>query len=292
MGILRFLVRYGYAPLFFIGFIGAAVWMVANGASKIWLAGLLLPAIALSFIAERIAPFEENWNHSKGDTTRDTLHAVINELTNAASIAAIPILAAMTHGFDVWPGEWPLWAQLVMTILIADFGITMAHYASHKIEALWRLHAVHHSVERMYGFNGLMKHPLHQAIELTAGTTPLLLMGMPLEIGALLGFAAAIQLLLQHSNTDMRVGPLIYLWAVAPGHRHHHLAHKVKGDVNFGLFTMLWDHLLGTFVKDRPQPRDGELGVAGRPDYPVGYSAQLVEPFRRWDRSKNTQLAE
>ena len=77
-----------------------------------------------------------------------------------------------------------------------------------------------------------------------------------------------------------------------PGHRHHHLAHKVKGDVNFGLFTMLWDHLLGTFVKDRPQPRDGELGVAGRPDYPVGYSAQLVEPFRRWDRSKNTQLAE
>ena len=292
MGILRFLVRYGYAPLFFIGFIGAAVWMVANGASKIWLAGLLLPAIALSFIAERIAPFEENWNHSKGDTTRDTLHAVINELTNAASIAAIPILAAMTHGFDVWPGEWPLWAQLVMTILIADFGITMAHYASHKIEALWRLHAVHHSVERMYGFNGLMKHPLHQAIELTAGTTPLLLMGMPLEIGALLGFAAAIQLLLQHSNTDMRVGPLIYLWAVAPGHRHHHLAHKVKGDVNFGLFTMLWDHLLGTFVKDRPQPRDGELGVAGRPAYPVGYSAQLVEPFRRWDRSKNTQLAE
>ncbi|MAK59968.1 MAG: fatty acid hydroxylase [Ponticaulis sp.] len=291
MGILRFLVRYGYAPLFFIGFIGAAVWMVANGASKIWLAGLLLPAIALSFIAERIAPFEENWNHSKGDTTRDTLHAVINELTNAASVAAIPILAAMTHGFDVWPGEWPLWAQLVMTILIADFGITMAHYASHKIEALWRLHAVHHSVERMYGFNGLMKHPLHQAIELTAGTTPLLLMGMPLEIGALLGFAAAIQLLLQHSNTDMRVGTLIYLWAVAPGHRHHHLAHKVKGDVNFGLFTMLWDHLLGTFVKDRPQPRDGELGVAGRPDYPVGYSAQLVEPFRRWDRSKNTQLA-
>jgi sterol desaturase/sphingolipid hydroxylase (fatty acid hydroxylase superfamily) len=292
MGILRFFVRYGYAPLFFIGFIGAAGWMVENDASKLWLAALLLPAIALSFIAERIAPFEEIWNHSKGDSSRDMLHAIINELSNAASIAAIPILAAMTHGFDVWPSEWPLWAQLVMTILIADFGITMAHYASHKVEALWRLHAVHHSVERMYGFNGLMKHPLHQAIELTAGTTPLLLMGLPLEIGALLGLAVAIQLLLQHSNTDMRVGPLIYFWAVAPGHRLHHLAHKVKGDVNFGLFTMLWDHLLGTFVKDRPQPRDGELGIAGRPDYPVGYGAQLVEPFRRWDRNKDSQSAD
>lgn len=292
MSLLRFFVRYGYAPFFFIGFIGTAVWMIEIGASKLWLAALLLPAIVLSFMAERIVPYERAWNHSKGDTTRDTLHAIVNELTNAASIAALPIFAGLALGFDVWPSEWPLWAQLTMTILIADFGITMAHYASHKIEALWRLHAVHHSVERMYGFNGLMKHPLHQAIELTAGTTPLLLMGMPVEIGALLGFAVAIQLMLQHSNTDMRVGPLIYLWAVAPGHRHHHLAHKIKGDVNFGLFTMIWDYPLGTFVKDRPQPRDGELGLTGRPDYPVGYGAQLVEPFRKWDRNTKVLPAE
>ncbi len=288
MTALRNATRYLYAPIFFFGFIGAALWMVENDGSKLWLAGLLLPAIALSFLAERIAPFEAAWNRSKGDAGRDTLHAIINELSNIAAIAFIPVVAAITTGFDVWPSEWPLWAQLGMTILIADFGITMAHYASHKIEALWRLHAVHHSVERMYGFNGLMKHPLHQAIELTAGTTPLLLMGMPMEIGALLGFAVAIQLMLQHSNVDMRVGPLIYFWAVAPGHRHHHLAHKVKGDVNFGLFTMIWDHLLGTFVKDRPQPRDGELGVAGRPDFPVCYAAQFVEPFRRWDRNDST----
>ena len=288
MTALRNATRYLYAPIFFFGFIGAALWMVENDGSKLWLAGLLLPAIALSFLAERIAPFEAAWNRSKGDAGRDTLHAIINELSNIAAIAFIPVVAAITTGFDVWPSEWPLWAQLGMTILIADFGITMAHYASHKIEALWRLHAVHHSVERMYGFNGLMKHPLHQAIERTAGTTPLLLMGMPMETGALLGFAVAIQLMLQHSNVDMRVGPLIYFWAVAPGHRHRHLAHKVKGDVNVGLFTMIWDHLLGTFVKDRPQPRDGELGVAGRPDFPVRYAAQFVEPFRRWDRNDST----
>lgn len=107
---------------------------------------------------------------------------------------------------------------------MADLGITLAHYVSHRAEWLWRLHAVHHSVERMYGFNGLMKHPLHQAIETAAGTAPLVVVGMPLDVGALLGFAVAIQLLLQHSNVDMRAGPLAYLWAVAPGHRHHHLA--------------------------------------------------------------------
>lgn len=291
MRLVQLFVRYAYAPLFFAGFIGTALYFVAGDFSLGWLAALLLAAIALSFLAERIVPFEEVWNHSKGDSARDTAHAIVNEVANASSIAAIPVLAAISPSFDVWPEHWPLWAQLTMTVLIADFGITMAHFASHKVNSLWRLHAVHHSVQRMYGFNGLMKHPLHQAIELTAGTTPLLLMGMPLEIGALLGFAAAIQLLLQHSNTDMRVGQLVYLWAVAPGHRHHHLAHKDRGDVNFGLFTMIWDHLLGTFVVDRPQPRDGELGIAGRPDFPISYASQLIEPFRHADGDEHTQSA-
>ena len=283
MGLARFFIRYAYAPLFFAGTIGTALFLVESDFGLGWLAALLLASIALSFLAERIAPFEEVWNQSKGDSVRDTVHAMVNESSNAVSIAAIPVLAAISPGFDVWPEYWPLWAQLAMSVVIADFGITMTHFVSHKIHALWRLHAVHHSVQRMYGFNGLMKHPLHQAIELTAGTTPLLLMGLPLEIGALLGFTAAIQLLLQHSNTDMRVGPLVYVWAVAPGHRHHHLAHKEKGDVNFGLFTMIWDHLLGTFVANRPQPRDGDLGIAGYPDFPISYTAQLIEPFRHVD---------
>ncbi len=281
MSIFQFIIKHGYAPVFFFGFIGAAVLLVEGGGNPLFLICLLLIAIAVSFTAEWIAPFEKVWNRSKGDTGRDWVHAIVNELSNGLSIALIPLLAALTPGFGAWPGDWPLWLQVAMAILVADFGITMAHYASHKIEALWRLHAVHHSVERMYGFNGLMKHPLHQAIELTAGTTPLLLLGMPVEVGALLGFAAAIQLLLQHANVDMRVGPMIYLWAVAPGHRHHHIASKTKGDVNFGLFTMIWDHMLGTFVCNRPQPRDGELGIDGRPDFPIGYLDQIIEPFRQ-----------
>lgn len=279
MPIARIITQYLYAPLYFICFVGTAIWLVGNGADKVWIAMLFIPAIAVSFIGERFVPFEAVWNEPKGDVLRDWIHAIVNELSNILSIAAIPFLASLSIGFDIWPNDWPLLGQLAFTVLIADFGITMAHFISHKIEVIWRLHAVHHSVERMYGFNGLMKHPLHQGFELLVGTTPLLLMGMPIEIGILLGFAVAIQLMLQHSNVDMKIGPLIYLWAVAPGHRHHHVASKTKGDVNFGLFTMLWDHLLGTFVSGHPSPRDGDLGVAGRPDFPIEYSKQLVDPF-------------
>lgn len=279
MSIIRIVIQYLYAPLYFICFVGIALLLLGIDANKLWLVALLTPAIGISFIAERILPFEPVWNKPKEDFGRDLAHAIVNEVSNILSIGAIPILALLPLGFNVWPSGWPLWSQLAIAILIADFGITMAHYMSHKIEALWRLHAIHHSVERMYGFNGLMKHPLHQGFELLVGTTPLLLMGMPIEIGALLGFSVAIQLILQHSNVDMKVGPIIYLWAVAPGHRHHHLASKTEGDVNFGLFTMVWDHLLGTFINDRSSPRAGDIGVAGRPDFPTMYVEQLIDPF-------------
>lgn len=126
-----------------------------------------------------------------------------------------------------------------MAIIVADFGITLCHYSSHRIEWLWRFHAVHHSVKRMYGFNGLIKHPVHQALEVTAGTLPLVLVGMPFEVGLLLGFAVAIQLLLQHSNADMTIGPLRHFLALAPVHRFHHQKWAGIGDVNFGLFTCL-----------------------------------------------------
>lgn len=52
-----------------------AVAIVMSGASPLWLAALLLPAIALSFLAESIAPFEAASNHDKGDVNRDILHA-------------------------------------------------------------------------------------------------------------------------------------------------------------------------------------------------------------------------
>jgi len=133
----------------------------------------------------------------------------------------------------------------------------------------------------MYGFNGLMKHPLHQMFELIVGTMPLILIGIPIEVGALLAFAVAIQLTLQHSNVDMRVGSFSYIWAVATSHRHHHLASKEDGNVNFGLFTMIWDHFLGTFEIKRATPYDDGIGIDGQFDFPTNYIAQLSEPFKQ-----------
>lgn len=276
------LIRYGYAPLMLLGINGVGIALAASGANKAWLLALLVAAIAMSFAAERLLPYQDTWNTSHGDAGRDTVHTFVNETLILTSVAAIPALAALIPGDGIWPTSWPFVVQILIAILVADLGITLAHYASHKIGVLWRFHAVHHSVQRFYGLNGLMKHPLHQTIEMTAGVTPLLLAGIPVPVAAALSLAVAVQLLLQHSNADYRIGPFKHVLALNEGHRFHHLKWAGIGDVNFGLFTLIWDHLLRTYSYD-PARRftSADLGMAAKPDYPTGYLAQLAEPFTR-----------
>ncbi|MGW1990897.1 sterol desaturase family protein [Embleya sp. NPDC001921] len=280
--LFRALVRYGHVPLMLVGVNAVAIALMADGRSKVWLLPLLLVAVGLSFAAERVLPYHRPWNSDRDDTGRDVAHAVVNEGLLTASLAVIPALAGALTLVDLWPEHWPFALQVLTAILVADAGITLAHYASHHIDALWRLHAVHHSVKRFYGFNGLMKHPLHQAVETTAGVAPLLLIGLPTPVGAALAFAVAVQLLLQHSNADYSVGPFKHVLALNEGHRFHHLKWPGVGDVNFGLFTLLWDHLLGTHSYDRAREfTSDDLGMAAKPDYPDAYLAQLAEPFKR-----------
>ena len=169
-----------------------------------------------------------------------------------------------------------------MAVLIADVGITLAHYASHRVDILWQLHSVHHSVKRMYGFNGLMKHPLHQALETFAGAAPLMLLGVPQQVLMLLVVAVVFQLLLQHSNVAYFTGPLKRVLAVNVIHRFHHLNTAAEGDVNFGLFTTFTDRLLGTaYFDDSRTIGTEDLGIEDQPDYPVAYLDQMTEPFKK-----------
>ena len=281
MFVLKLFVRIFYVPFMLVGLIGGGIYMIQSGSGPFSLFGILAGGILLSFLIEHFVPYEKDWNRSHKDRGRDLIHSIVNETSSLLSVASLPVLAVLLPDLGLWPAAVPIWAQLLMAILVADCGITLVHYFSHKYSLLWRFHAVHHSIRRMYGFNGLMKHPIHQAIEMIGGTLPLLLMGIPQEIAALLGLAIAIQLLLQHSNVDVVIGPLRYVLALSPVHRFHHIKWPVEGDVNFGLFTTIWDRMLGTAVYEEGRMfTSDDLGISEEPNYPDSYLGQLTQPFK------------
>jgi len=278
---MRTIIGFGYVPFMYVALGGTAVVLAGEGA-PLWAFPIVVgAAVSVSFAAERVLPYEDEWNLDRGDAGRDVAHAVANETLMLASVAVVPLLASLNVGLDLWPSEAPILAQVLAAVLVADLGITLAHMASHRVDVLWRFHAVHHSVTRSYGFNGLMKHPVSQLFETSVGVLPLVLVGIPPSVAAALAVCVAIQLLLQHSNVDYRVGPLRSVLALNEGHRFHHLKWAGIGDVNFGLFTLLWDHAFRTFSFD-PGRRfsSADLGMAAKPDYPMPWAEQMLEPFR------------
>lgn len=275
-------VRYGLFPLMLLGGGSAAIWVVQSPQPNTLLLPLLLAAISLMFIAERILPYNPDFNRPHGDLGRDICHFIVNKFGEQGTLLLLPLLTLFTPFSTLWPSSWPFVFQVIFAVVVLDIGITLAHYWSHRVPLLWRFHAVHHSVKRFYGFNGLMKHPLHQAFETAVGATPLVILGIPFEVAVVMAFCVALQLLLQHSNADIRLGPLKYLFAANEVHRFHHRKDKGIGDVNFGLFLAIWDHLLGTFHYEQRSEAfaSQELGIGSQPDYPQDYWNQLLQPFR------------
>jgi sterol desaturase/sphingolipid hydroxylase (fatty acid hydroxylase superfamily) len=280
MSLLRLFARYGYVPLMLIGINGCAVvW--AAGISP-WKVGVLLvTAVAVALLMERVLPYEASWNKSHGEAGKDVTHGFAYELSGLAGLLWLQPIALTVPWQGLWPREWPLGLQLLTAIIVTDLAVTLLHYASHHVSWLWKLHCVHHGVHRLYGFNGLVRHPLHQQLDLVVAVLPLVLLGMPFAVTVLLGLAMSVQLILQHSNVDYRLGPFRHVLAIGPTHRLHHVSWKDEGDVNFGLFSTMWDRLLGTFRASSQQlPAAGDIGLQDEPCYPQCYWAQLALPFR------------
>lgn len=275
------IVQWLFLPSMLVGFTVGAVWSAGRGAPKWQLVALLMVAIGWSFLAERLAPYDLTWNQSHGDAARDVVHGVVNESLQLLSLFMLPVLVDVLAIEGLWPSRWPFWLEVIAAVAVLDAGVTFGHWWSHRWSPLWRLHSVHHSVTRFYGFNGLMKHPLHQLFETSLATAPLVIIGLPVDVATALVCCVAIQLLVQHSNVDYRAGAVRWLIAVNQVHRFHHLKWSGVGDVNFGLFFTVWDRLLGTAVWD-PSKRfsSAELGIAAEPEHPSSYIAQLRYPFR------------
>jgi len=284
---LRSFVRYGYFPIMAIGLNGLAIVAIFSGgsASEVALAIVALMALALgfSFGAERILPYNPEWNAARGDTGRDIIHFIVNESMSLVPLLIVPIFVVVAPEPDspLWPTGWPLALQILFSLLIFDLGQNLFHWLSHVWTPLWRLHAVHHQVERMYNFNGVLKHPLYQALSAVVSMAPLILLGMPKTFSLVLVFMSFTQLLLQHSNTDHSIGPFRRVFATAVVHRFHH-QRGLAGDVNFALFFSFFDHLFGNaFFEDRIlDSHDIGLDYVA---YPDRWWGQMRAPFRQFE---------
>src|SRR6185295_8636394 len=94
------------------------------------------------------------------------LAAELAKTCAALACAGSALRLSTALGTPPWPTSWPLIAQLVPALIIAELGVYVVHRIQHRGGLLWRLHAVHHSVPRMYWLNNGRNHPLDVVLTL------------------------------------------------------------------------------------------------------------------------------
>lgn len=277
---LKKLIRYSAYPLV-AGGAALAIVVCTLLAIPYWPAFPLIAASGLLAVAllEQLAPYEPAWLLDHGDLRTDLLHNMVNLTTLLLTVEAVFLIRGWLPAGALWPLEWPVPVQILLAGAIVDFGLYLMHRWSHSHAFLWRLHAIHHSPERLYWLNGERRHPLSAVVLAAPGIVTVVALGAPsVVLAAWLSFLT-VHLAFQHANLDYRLGPFRYLLGVAEIHRWHHKRDYEDAQVNFGEFWLIWDHLFGTFYEHRKGVQAGDLGLRDEL-CPLEYAAQLRWPFR------------
>ena len=210
------------------------------------------------YALERAMPHERSWNEADGQTFANIAHtllckgAVQTFITFSAVIGfATLVTPAAAPGYGIWPRDWPMWIQVLMGVTLAELGLYWAHRIAHEWTPLWRFHAVHHSVTRLWIVNTGRFHFVDSLKSIALGLALPFAFGAPMEVVIWLSAVTAFIGMLTHCNVDMRFGPLSWWFNTPELHRWHHSRDLREGNKNYGENLMVWDHVFGTFYNTR-----------------------------------------
>jgi sterol desaturase/sphingolipid hydroxylase (fatty acid hydroxylase superfamily) len=290
---MRGALRWLAYPLVTGGAVVAGLLLLARGWPA-WAIGAVVAAgsCVAAELLERLIPYSAAWSRPRGDWPTDAWHFVLSsravEVGAFVGISAFTPLGAWLEGWlggSPWPATWPLAAQVALALALLELPNYWIHRLEHTRPLLWRLHAVHHSAERMYWWNFNRQHPLDNLLTALLSVAGVVLLGAgeaPLTLAA--AFVTANGML-QHCNADLRTGALDLAFATPRVHRWHHSRRPEEALANYGGALTLWDHVFRTrrFPKDAAPPED--VGLAPTPaPFPTDFLGQLRSPFvaRLW----------
>lgn len=287
---VRRIVRAVYYPLLVVAVMGAfmALKSFFPGDKLAVLTTVLgVTAVIVVHVSERLFPYREEWNVSRGEVLSDFVftNLVLPSLSKATEIFLAwffvsSVGSLLREPFEAWwPHEWPVLGQLALILLIGEFFFYWTHRWGHRFEALWHFHSIHHVVERVYWNNAGRFHPLDLSLNWLFYFAPIFLFGVSGEVLAAFLTLNAVTGLLEHANVDFEAGPLNRIFNTAQLHRWHHSVVVRESSTNFGKVLSVWDQVFGTYYL--PHGREvGEVGVTGEA-IPKEVSGQMRYPFRR-----------
>ncbi len=286
-GALRYLVSWMAWPFLFASCMGATAYgfslddpylpfIFFNGSYAFLIISLLW--------LERVMPHETQWRRPDGQNLANIAHTLTSKGTSQILLAVNAYIGASIAtggdsglmGVQIWPSHWPLYAQVILAVVGSEFMLYWAHRTAHEIPFIWRFHAIHHSVEKLWIVNTGRFHFVDSLYSIILGMIPLIALGASMDVVMWLGAVTAFIGMLTHCNVEMRFGPLSWIFNTPELHRWHHSKRLREGNTNYGENIMLWDMVFGTYFKEDRRP---PVNIGITTYMPEKFTEQFLWPF-------------
>lgn len=235
----------------------AAVAIAARGAWAFLALGIgaaLLNTTQVVLLAVAEARWPANEGMKRPQRIRDKIaengpKVIVLTYLAAALAWGLGLLTRQVTGVPSLPDrEWVI-PQVLAAMLVVDFGDYWAHRLQHRVEWLWRRHAIHHAVTEFSLFGAATIHWIDTPFVVLPGFFVLGAAGVGPVVAAATIIAWFALSTMLHVNAKLSLGPLDRIFQV-PG--VHHLHHEVGFNlaVSFGGVFCVFDRLFGTFRSD------------------------------------------
>ncbi len=254
-----------------------------------WLIGISL----LVWMLEILIPWRKNQKIARNGLGVDTFYLFFNFFIfslvgfNAISNIGVELFNDLLGVFGIKNivaieiQNLPVWTQLLILFVVADFIQWSVHVALHRIPWLWEFHKVHHSVKEMGYAAHFRFHFMETVFYKTAQYIPLAMIGFGIQEFIIVHLFTLLIGHLNHANLGWGYGFLGYLFNSPKMHIWHHAKVLPKNKpygMNFGISLSIWDYLFGTaFIPE--EGRDIELGFDDDENYPEDFIGQMKAPF-------------
>jgi len=244
----------------------------------------IIGGLGLITLFEIILPYRKEWLPNRSEIKNDLVFMLLIQVALPKFLTIFTVVYLISfvkaHGIDLrdfWPHNYPIWVQMLIMMFSADFLRYWLHRTAHEWIPLWRIHAVHHSVQKLYWLNVGRFHPIDKSLQFLCDALPFILLGVSEEVMTLYFIVYSIKGFFQHSNVDTKLGWFNYIISGPELHRWHHSIAVKESNTNYGNNVIVWDIIFGTFFLPKYMSV-GELGLLNRA-YPSNFAMQMKTPF-------------
>lgn len=203
--------------------------------------------------------FEKWYGWKKGfDTVRnmDMISSLSSGITNVTKDVLGLSIGILSYGWMVDHLAIftikATWVTYLVAFIVIDFQGYWVHRWSHHVNLFWNRHIIHHSSEE-FNLACALRQSIASIFEyFTFLLLPAALVGVPLEVIAILAPLHLFAQFWYHTRHINRMGFLEKIIVTPSHHRVHHAINPEYLDKNLGQIFIFWDKLFGTFQEELP----------------------------------------